>query len=126
MAAASVWPSRLAISSAGPNSNTRTGRRHSLRADQNPQAAASAASGQAATRGISLCSTENGARIASRISAPVDQREGRHSRRQDADVLDQRVEGGIGGSLWAEEHAQASVVFGVPEVPIGRRAGRGK
>ena len=73
------------------------------------------ASGHAASRGISLPSTAQGASTASNRCAPINQREGRHSRRQGADVLDQFVECGIGGGFMAEEPAPEPIVLAIQQ-----------
>lgn len=80
--------------------------------------AATAASGQAAVRGISLASTANGASTDNSSKAPITQRDGRQgircgpdSGRKLADALDERVDRGIGRSLVAEEPAPEPIVL---------------
>jgi len=65
------------------------GLRASRRACQAPYARAANTNGTAAIRGISDTSTANAATTANTSSVAVNMRDGRHSRRQDADTLDQ-------------------------------------
>ena len=62
-----------------------------------------------------LASTAHADSNASRSCAPITQREGRHSRRQGADALDQRVECGIGGDFMAEEPAPEPIVLAIQQ-----------
>src|SRR5690606_40524188 len=100
----------------GGQSGASGGRSNYRQARRPPQPRASTASGQAARRGISEASTASGASTASEQSAPVTQREGRHSRRKAADALHQCVDVGIGGPLGAEEPAPQLVVLGVQQL----------
>ena len=59
--------------------NSRDGDLDSRRARHKPKATADRASGHAASRGISEISIDNAASIPSNDSAPLTQREGRHS-----------------------------------------------
>ena len=71
--------------------------------------------GHAIARGISLASTEQGDSTANASNAPITQRDGRHSRRQGADVLDERIECGIGRGFMAEEPAPEPIVLAVQQ-----------
>lgn len=70
-----------------------------------PQAAAQAANGHAAQRGISEASTANGARIVIASIAPISQRDGRNSNRQGADAFDERMQFRIFSDVVTEEPA---------------------
>lgn len=93
----------------------RTGLPASRCASHSPHAQAMPANGHAAGRGIPLASTAQGASPASSRCAPITQREGRHSRRQAADVLDQGVECVIGGGFMAEEPAPEPIVLAIQQ-----------
>ena len=93
------------------HSSCRGGRQCSRRASQPPYPAAATAMGHAIAGGISLASTEHVDSTAKASSMPITQREGRHSRRQGADVLDERIECGIGRGLMAEEPAPEPIVL---------------
>ena len=97
------------------HSSCRGGRQCSRRASHPPYPAATTASGHAIARGISLASNEQAASSPSAISAPITQRDGRHSRRQGADVLDERIECGIGRGFMAEEPAPEPIVLAVQQ-----------
>ena len=82
--------------------------------------AATPAIGQAASRGISLASTANGASTDSSDKAAITQRDGRQamwrcSGRKLADALDERGERGIGRGLVAEEPAPEPIVLAVEQ-----------
>ena len=72
--------------------------------------------GHANARGISLANTEQADSSPNTISAPMTQRDGRHSRRQGADVLGERIECGIGRGFMAEEPAPEPIVLAVQQV----------
>ena len=91
------------------------GLRDSRHACQAPYASATTASGHAAMRGISDASTAKDAAAASTSNVPISSRDGRHSRRQAADVLDERVECGIGCGVMAEEPAPELIVLAVQQ-----------
>ena len=102
------------MSSTG-HSSCRGDRRCSRRARQPPYPAVTIASGHAIARGISLANTEQADSSPSAISAPITQRDGRHSRRQGADVLDERIECGIGRGFMAKEPAPEPIVLAVQQ-----------
>ncbi len=66
-----------------------------------PNTATPIASGHATTRGRSDINSENGAHSASVHKIALDQRDGRHSMRQGADLIDERRDFDIGRSLMA-------------------------
>lgn len=81
-----------------------------------PYPAAMIASGHANARGNSLESTAQADSNAISSCAPITQREGRHSSRQGADVLDQCDECGIGRGFIAEEPAPEPIVLAVQQL----------
>lgn len=66
-----------------------------------PKESIAKAIGHANTRGISDINNENGAKSASVHNIALDQRDDRHSMRQGADLIDERRDFDIGGSLMA-------------------------
>jgi len=73
------------------------------------------AKGQAIARGISLANTAQADSRPKASSMPVTQRDARHSRRQGADVLDERIDCGIGRGFMAEEPAPEPIVLAVQQ-----------
>ena len=71
--------------------------------------------GTAAVLGISLIQTENVAAIPSSGKPTPSQRDGRHSRRQGAQALDECIEFGIGRCFMAKEPAPEPIVFAIQQ-----------
>lgn len=95
--------------------NVTVGLPASRRASQAPYANATTAPGQAAIDGRSEASNDNAADIPSPSNRPVSQRDGRHSSRQVADVLDQGGKFDIGGSLVAHEPLPELIVLTIQQ-----------
>ena len=76
---------------------------------------ADTANGQATGRGMPEANTPNAASRPSASSAPITQREGRHSRRQLTDALDKRCECVIGTLLVAHEPAPELIVLAIEQ-----------
>lgn len=71
------------------------------------------ASVDAQVRGISDAITDNAASEANNKMATINQRDGRHSRRQLTDAFDQRGDFGIFGSVVTHEPAPELIVLAI-------------
>lgn len=109
-------PSTLDAASPGAITTSQAARRDSLHASRKPWADAASASGQAAGRGISDAITDNAAASASSSRQATSSREGRHSRRQGADALDEHIECGIGHGLLSKEPSPQPIVLAIQQL----------
>lgn len=89
----------------------REGREPSRLIRSPPHSAAKTATGIATDRGRSDAMSDRTAPVLSRSSAVISQREGRHSSRHGADVLDQACEFGIGRRVVPHEPVPQPIVF---------------
>ena len=104
------------------------GRRASRITSPRPISDASSASGQAIDRDISEASSDSGVSALSASSAPNSQRDGRSSKRQGEDALDECMQGRVFRNVVAEAPAPQHVVFAVEQALEGgaiRSIGRG-
>ena len=110
------WPSRMAASSLPGKTKVCGSKRACFHACHPPQASAANANGHAAQRGISETRTENAANRPRQSSAPINQREGRHSSRQLTDPLDEWCECVMRTLLVAHEPAPELIVLAIQQL----------
>ncbi len=94
-------------------SNCLTGERNSWRTARPPANTAYADNDTASHGGTPLRHTAHTASATNTLNAQINQREGRHSSRQGANIGDECGVGGIGASLVSHEPAPQLIVFAI-------------